>query len=202
MIRVVLIEDQTMLRCALRSLLDLEEDIGVAGEAGDGEEALRVIERERPDVAIVDIELPLRDGLSVAAETVKRVPGCRVLMVTTFGRPGFLRRALESGAAGFLLKDAPVTELAAAIRRVHNGERVVDPQLALEALREGDDPLTVREHEVLAAARDHGTVAELAQRLHLSEGTVRNHLSSIIGKLGARNRGEAISIAETKGWLT
>lgn len=161
-----------------------------------------LIERERPDVAVVDIELPLRDGLSVAAETAERVPDCRVLIVTTFGRPGYLRRALESGAAGFLLKDAPVTELADAIRRVDAGERVVDPQLALEALREGDDPLTVREHEVLAAAREHGTVSELAKRLHLSEGTVRNHLSSIIGKLGARNRGEAISIAEAKGWLT
>lgn len=201
MIRLVLVEDQTMVRSALAALLALEDDMEVVGEAGDGDEAVVVALRERPDVAIVDIELPLRDGLTVAEELATRLPQCRVLIVTTFGRPGYLRRAMESGAAGFLLKDTPVTELAGAIRRVHAGERVVDPQLAVAALREGDNPLTVREHEVLAAARDHGTNADLARQLQLSEGTVRNHLSSVIGKLGARNRSEAISIAEQKGWL-
>lgn len=201
MIRLVLVEDQTMVRTALAALLSLEDDLKIVGEAGDGDEAVLIALRVQPDVAIVDIELPHRDGLSVAEELATRLPQCRVLIVTTFGRPGYLRRAMESGAVGYVLKDTPATELAAVIRRVHAGERVVDPQLAVAALREGDNPLTVREQEVLVAARDHGTNADLARRLQLSEGTVRNHLSSVIGKLGARNRGEAISIAEQRGWL-
>jgi two-component system response regulator DesR len=200
-IKLLLVEDQTMVRGALSALLALEDDIEVVAEAGDGIEAVTAALVSTPDVAVVDIELPGQDGLAVASQLRTRLPSCRVLIVTTFGRPGFLRRAMEAGAAGFLLKDAPVADLAVAIRRVHGGERVVDPQLAIAALREGDDPLTVREHEVLAAARDHGTATELARHLHLSEGTVRNHLSSVIRKLGARNRNDAIVIAEQKGWL-
>jgi two-component system response regulator DesR len=200
-IRVFLVEDQAMVRGAMAALLGLEPDVEIVGEAADGVAAVADALRLAPDVAVVDIELPGQDGLAVAAALAEDLPSCRVLIVTTFGRPGYLRRALDAGAAGYLLKDAPVAELASTIRRVHGGERVVDPQLAIAALRDGDNPLTVREHEVLAAARDHSTVAQLAQRLHLSEGTVRNHLSSVIGKLGARNRNEAVTIAEQKGWL-
>lgn len=201
MIRLLLVEDQAMLRGAVAQLLALEDDLEVAGEAEDGHEAVAAAVRVEPDVALVDIELPGQDGLAVAAQIGTELPSCRVVIVTTFGRPGFLRRAIDAGAAGFVLKDTPVAELADVIRRVHAGERVVDPQLAVTALREGDSPLTAREHEVIAAARDHATIAELAEKLHLSQGTVRNHLSAVIQKLGARNRNEAVAIAEDKGWL-
>jgi two-component system, NarL family, response regulator DesR len=157
--------------------------------------------RSKPDVAVVDIELPGQDGLAVAGELADRLPSCRVLIVTTFGRPGSGAGRWTAGRPASSSRTRPSPSLAVAIRRVHAGERVVDPQLAIAALREGDGPLTVREHEVLAAARDHSTIAELARRLYLSEGTVRNHLSSVIRKLGARNRNEAIVIAEQKGWL-
>ncbi|MCU1461756.1 MAG: desR [Acidimicrobiales bacterium] len=197
----MLVEDQAMVRGAMATLLSLEDDIEVVADLGSGEHAVAEARRVQPDVALLDIELPGISGIEVAAALTTAAPSCRVMIVTTFGRPGYLQRALDAGASGFLLKDAPVEELAVAIRRVHAGERVVDPELALSALQEGHDPLTTREHEVLQAARDHDSVAELARRLHLSEGTVRNHLSAVIQKLGARNRGEAVAIAEQRGWL-
>jgi two-component system response regulator DesR len=159
------------------------------------------VRRTRPDVACLDIELPGLTGLDAVPLVQEADPGCRVLILTTFGRPGYLRRAMERGASGFLLKDAPAGELADAIRRAMAGERVVDPGLAAAALSEGPSPLTAREREVLDRARTEGTVAELAAALHLSPGTARNHLSAIMGKLGAHSRIEAIRVAEEKGWL-
>jgi two-component system, NarL family, response regulator DesR len=200
-IRVLIAEDQAMVRGALASLLGLEEDIGVVAEVERGDQIVDAARRTRPDVALLDIELPGTDGIAAAAELVQALPGCRVLMLTTFGRPGYLRRALESGAAGFLLKDAPSERLADAVRRVAAGERVVDPDLAAAALVEGDSPLTAREQEVLAASRELATVAEIAGAVYLSPGTVRNYLSSAMQKLGARTRAEAVRIAEEKGWL-
>jgi two-component system response regulator DesR len=201
MIRILLVEDQTMMRDALASLLGLESDLEVVGAVGRGDDAVDAAERLRPDVALVDIELPGLDGLSVAETLRTTVPCCRVVIVTTFGRPGYLRRAISANVAGFVLKETPASELATVVRRAHAGERVVDPALAVSALREGDDPLTPRERQVLRAARDHSTIAEVAHNLYLSEGTVRNYLSSVIHKLGARNRAEAIVTAEQKGWL-
>jgi two-component system response regulator DesR len=166
-----------------------------------GDLVLDAARRTTPDVALLDIEMPGLDGISAAAELVRDAPGTRALILTTFGRPGYLRRALEQGASGFLLKDAPANELAAAIRKVAAGERAVDPGLAAAALVEGESPLSPREHDVLAAAADHSTAAEIAAMLHLSEGTVRNYLSSAIQKLGARNRREAVELAVEKGWL-
>jgi two-component system response regulator DesR len=200
-IRVLIAEDQAMVRGALASLLDLEDDIEVVAQVGRGDEVLDAARAARPDVALLDIEMPGRSGLEAAEALAAELPDCRVLMLTTFGRPGYLRRAMAGGAAGFLLKDAPITELAAAIRRAHAGERIVDPGLAAAALSEGDSPLTPREREVLLRAREHGTIAELAAALHLSHGTTRNHLSSIMQKLDARSRIEAIRMAEEKGWL-
>lgn len=200
MIRVLLVEDQTMMRDALASLLALEDDLDIVGAVGRGDEALAAAERLRPDVALLDIELPDIDGLSVAESLASMLPTCRVVIVTTFGRPGYLRRAMAVNVAGFVLKETPATELASIVRRVHEGEQVVDPALALSALRE-EDPLTPREREVLRAAREHSTIAELASHLYLSEGTVRNYLSTVIHKLGAKNRAEAIATAEQKGWL-
>jgi two-component system, NarL family, response regulator DesR len=200
-IRVMLAEDQAMVRGALASLLGLEHDIEVVAEVGRGDEVLGAARRVRPDVALLDIELPGISGLDAAAQLNATLPGCRVMIVTTFGRPGYLRRAMADGAAGFMLKDAPATELAAAIRRVVAGERVVDPGLAAAALSVGECPLTPREREVLAAARTEGTIAELASALHLSHGTARNHLSTTMRKLGAGSRIEAIRIAEKQGWL-
>ena len=200
-IRVLLAEDQAMVRGALAALLGLEPDIAVVGEVARGDDVVPAAQRLRPDVALVDIEMPGLDGLQAAARMSAAVPECRVLMLTTFGRPGYLRRAMEAGASGFLLKDAPATELAVAIRRAHRGERVVDPGLAAEALSEGTSPLTERERVVLAASIEGGTNAEIAGRLFLSEGTVRNHLSAAIQKLGARNRVEAARLAQEKGWL-
>jgi two-component system response regulator DesR len=201
MIRVLLAEDQAMVRGALASLLELEDDIEVVAQVGRGDEVLEGARAARPDVALVDIEMPGRSGLDVAEDLVEELPDCRVLILTTFGRPGYMRRAMSAGAAGFLLKDQPASELASAIRRARAGERVVDPGLAATALTEGDSPLTRREREVLLAARELGTVAELASALHLSPGTTRNHLSSIMQKLDARSRIEAIRVAEQKGWL-
>lgn len=200
-IGVLLAEDQAMVRGAIASLLSLEDDIEVLGEAARGDQVLELALRVRPDVAVLDIEMPGRSGLEVAADLARQLPECRVLIVTTFGRPGYMRRAMEAGAAGFLLKDAPAAELAQAIRRAVAGERVVDPGLAAAALSEGASPLTAREQEVLRAARQGGTVAEIARQLHLSPGTTRNHLSSIMQKIGASTRVEAIRIAEEKGWL-
>jgi two-component system response regulator DesR len=200
-IRVLLVEDQTMMRDALASLLSLEDDLEIVDAVGRGDDALVVAERLRPDVALIDIELPGLDGLAVAESLAATLPTCRVVIVTTFGRPGYLRRAMAANVAGFVLKESPAGELASVVRRVHGGEQVVDPVLAVSTLREGDDPLTPRERDVLRAAREHTTVAELASHLYLSEGTVRNYLSSVIHKLGVRNRAEAIATAEHKGWL-
>jgi two-component system, NarL family, response regulator DesR len=200
-VRVLIAEDQGMVRGALASLLGLEPDIEVVGQVSRGDEVVEAARAVRPHVALLDIEMPGLSGLDAAAELGRVLPECRVLVLTTFGRPGYLRRAMEEGAAGFLLKDAPASELAAAIRRAVAGERVVDPGLAAAALSQGESPLTPREREVLAASRDHATVAELAAALYLSPGTVRNHLSSVMQKLDARNRAEAVRVAEEKGWL-
>ncbi|MEU4233118.1 response regulator transcription factor [Nonomuraea sp. NPDC026600] len=201
MIRVILAEDQGMVRGALASLLGLEPDIEVVGEAADGEAAVAVALQERPDIALLDIEMPVMDGLSAGARITAQVPGCRVMILTTFGRPGYLRTAMEAGAVAFLVKDSPARELAAAIRRVHAGERVIDPGLAAAALSAGPNPLSARERDVLAAAADGSTIGDIARHLHLSEGTVRNYLSSAIQKTHARNRIEAVQRAKTQGWL-
>jgi len=200
-IRVLLVEDQTLMRDAVAALLSLEDDIEVVGAVGRGDDAVTAASRLTPDIALLDIELPGLDGLSVAETLATTVPECRVVIVTTFGRPGYVRRAMSANVGGFILKETPASEVASVVRRVHAGERVVDPSLAVEALREGDDPLTQREREVLQSAREHATIAEIAGHLFLSEGTVRNYLSSVIQKLGARNRAEAIAVAEQKGWL-
>ncbi len=201
MIRLLLAEDQVMVRQALATLLSLEDDIEVVAQVGEGGAVVAAARTSRPDVALLDVEMPGGDGLGAAAELGRELPEVRVLMLTTFGRPGYLRRAMESGAIGFMLKDAPAAELAAAVRRVSAGERVVDPGLAAAALSDGANPLTTRELEVLEAARDFPTVAEIAAAVYLSPGTVRNHLSVVIQKLGARNRVDAVRIASEKGWL-
>lgn len=201
MIRVLLAEDQQMMREALATLLRMEPDIEVVAEAGSGTGAVAAAVEHRPDVALLDIEMPDGSGLDAAAELRDRVPGCRVLILTTFGRAGYLRRAMEAGASGFLVKDAPVQELASAIRRTLAGEQVVDAALAATALAAGPNPLTDRERDVLAASVDGATVADIAGRLHLSESTVRNYLSTAIGKTGARNRIEAAHTARSNGWL-
>jgi two-component system response regulator DesR len=199
MIRVLLAEDQAMVRGALAALLRLEGDIEVVAEVGSGNAVLRAALNTQPDVALLDIEMPDGDGLSAASTLHQRLPACRIMILTTFGRSGYLRQAMESGAVGFLLKDAPAAELATAIRRVMTGERVVDPDLALTALSEGDNPLTPRERDVLKASLDGASIAEIAAQLVVSEGTVRNHLSIAIQKLGVHNRIEAARIAESKG---
>jgi two-component system response regulator DesR len=200
-IRLLLADDQALVRGALAALLDLEPDLEVVAEIGRGDELVAAVRAHRVDVALVDVQMPGLDGIAATAELRRAVPGCRVLVVTTFGRPGYLRRALDAGAAGFVVKDTPARELADAVRRVHAGLRVVDPVLAAETLTAGSSPLSGRETEVLHAARDGGTVADLAAQLHLATGTVRNHLSAAIGKTGARTRAEAVRIAEQNGWL-
>ncbi|MFJ9730649.1 response regulator [Streptomyces sp. NPDC101171] len=200
-IRVLLAEDQGMMRGALALLLGMEDDIEVVAQVSTGDAIVEAALLHRPDVALLDIELPGISGLDAAAALREEAPGCRVLILTTFGRPGYLRRAMEAGAAGFLVKDGPVEELAAAVRRVLGGETVVDPALAAAALCAGPNPLTARECEVLKASVDGATVADIAGRLHLSESTVRNYLSSAIGKTGTRNRAEAVREARQQGWL-
>jgi two-component system response regulator DesR len=200
-VRVLLAEDQAMVRGALSALLSLEDDIEIVAEASRGDEVLPAALDTLPDVALLDIEMPGGDGLEAAAVLHERLPSCLVVILTTFGRSGYLKRAMESGAVGFLLKDAPASELAKAIHRVMKGERVVDPALAAVALSEGDNPLSEREREVLAASEGGATIEDIAARLYLSEGTVRNYLSTAIKKLGARNRVEAARLAERKGWL-
>ena len=200
-VRVLLAEDQAMVRGALSALLSLEDDIEIVAEASRGDQVLPAALNTLPDVALLDIEMPGGDGLEAAAVLHQRLPSCLVVILTTFGRSGYLKRAMESGAVGFLLKDAPASELAKAIHRVMKGERVVDPALAAAALSEGDNPLTEREREVLAASEGGATIEDIAARLYLSEGTVRNYLSTAIKKLGARNRVEAARLAERKGWL-
>lgn len=201
MIRVLLAEDQAMVRGALSALLGREKDIEVVAEVARGDEVVKAALATRPDVALPDIEMPGGDGLAAARALHITLPTCRSVLLTTFGRSGYLRRAMESGAVGFLLKDAPASELAIALRRVMKGERVVDPDLALAALSEGTNPLTNREREVLAASLFGASFAEIAARLVLSEGTVRNHLSTAMQKLGAQNWMEAARGAEQKGWL-
>ncbi|MFZ0216799.1 MAG: response regulator transcription factor [Candidatus Dormiibacterota bacterium] len=201
MIRVLLAEDQDMVRGALAALLSMEDDIEVVAEVDRGDQVVARALETQPEIALLDIEMPGMDGIAAAGALRRELPGCRVLMLTTFGRPGFLRRAMESGASGFLLKDAPAGELAVAIRRTVAGERVVDPDLATQALSEGVSPLSPRERDVLRSSVDGASVAIVAKRLFLSEGTVRNHLSAAIQKLDARNRTEAARLAEEKGWL-
>jgi two-component system, NarL family, response regulator DesR len=200
-IRVLIAEDQAMMRGALAVLLDLEDDIDVVAQVSAGDEVVPAAIASRADVALLDIELPRMSGLDAAAALREAVPSCDVLIVTTFGRPGYLRRALESGARGFLVKDGPVDGLAAAIRRVRAGETVVDPTLAAAALVTGPNPLTRRERDVLMAAAGGASMAEVARSVHLSESTVRNYLSATIAKTGTRNRMEAVLMAQGKGWL-
>jgi two-component system, NarL family, response regulator DesR len=194
-------EDQTMVRQALVALLELEPDIEVVAQAATGDEALAMAAKHQPDVAVLDIEMPGPSGIEVAGQLRRAGFGGKVVIVTTFDRPGYLRAAMAAGASGFLLKDAPAADLAAAIRQVAAGQRVVDPSLAAAALAQGESPLTDRETEVLAASAGHDAIADIAARLHLSNGTVRNHLSGAIQKLGARNRAEAVEMAQQKGWL-
>jgi two-component system response regulator DesR len=200
-IRVLIAEDQGMVRGALATLLGLEDDIEVVAEAATGDEALAAATKTKPDVALLDIEMPGKDGIATAGELRTALPACKVVILTTFGRPGYLRRAMEAGASAFLVKDSPANELAAAIRRVLSGERVIDPGLAAAALSAGPNPLSPRERDVLAAAADGSTISDIAARLHLSEGTVRNYLSAAIRKVGARNRIEAVQSAERQGWV-
>lgn len=200
-VKVLLAEDQGMMRGALALLLNLEDDMEVVAQVPTGDRIVPVALEAGPDIALLDIELPGRSGLDAAAELRERLPSCKVLIVTTFGRPGYLRRAMEAGASGFLVKDGPVEDLAAAIRRVLAGERVIDPGLAAAALSAGPNPLTQRERDVLTAAVDGATVADIAGKLHLSQATVRNYLSAAIGKTGTRNRMEAARAARQNGWL-
>ncbi len=200
MIRVLLAEDQAMVRGALLALLGLESDIEVLGAAADGESAWRELQRLRPDVLVTDIEMPGLTGLDLALRLQRQQWPTRVIIVTTFARPGFLRRALEAGVSGYLLKDAPAEQLADAVRRVHAGARVIDPQLAVDAWSDAD-PLNERERQVLRLAGEGLSAGEIAARLSLSQGTVRNYLSEAIGKLGVGNRIEAHRLARQKGWL-
>jgi len=201
MIRVLIAEDQSMVRGALAALLAFEPDLEIVGQVAAGDEVLAAAHEARPDVALLDIEMPGMDGIEAAAALRRELPGCTPLILTTFGRPAYLRRAMEAGAAGFLVKDAPAERLANAIRRAAAGERVVDPELAATALADGESPFTPREREVLEAGAGGSPISEIAERLHLSEGTVRNYLSAAIGKTGARNRVEAWRVARERGWL-
>ena len=200
MIRVLLVEDQAMVRGALSALLGLETDLDVIGSAADGEEAWQFVQRDVPDVVVTDIEMPRLTGLELAQRIRDRALECKVVIVTTFARPGFLRRALDAGVSGYLLKDAPADQLAEALRKVHRGGRAIDPQLALEAWSEAD-PLNDRERQVLRLAGEGASAGDIAEQLHLSQGTVRNYLSEAIGKLGVGNRIEAYRLARQKGWL-
>jgi two-component system response regulator DesR len=201
MIKILLAEDQAMVRGALAALLTLEGDLEIVAEVGRGDEVLETARKTQPEVALLDIEMPGLDGLSAAAQLHQELPACRILILTTFGRPGYLRQAMQSGVVGFLLKDAPASQLASAIRRVVAGERVVDPQLAMAALSEGHNPLTARERMVLSASLNGAGISEVAISLALSEGTVRNYLSEAIQKMGVRNRIEAARLAQERGWL-
>lgn len=200
-IKVLLAEDQAMIREALAALLSFEDDIEVVAQVGRGDEVLITATSTHPDVALLDIEMPGMDGLAAAAELHAKHPDTKIVILTTFGRPGYLRRAMESGVSGFIVKDSPADKLAATIRQVRDGQRVIDPDLAAAALAEGASPLTPRERDVLAASTDGTTIQQIARTVCLSEGTVRNYLSACIGKTGARNRVEAYRIAEERGWL-
>jgi two-component system response regulator DesR len=198
---VLLAEDQAMIREALAALLSFEDDIEVVAQVGRGDEVTPTALASKPDVALLDIEMPGMDGLTAAAALSQASPGTKIVILTTFGRPGYLRRAMEAGASGFVVKDSPADRLARTIRQVLSGQRVIDPELAAAALSEGASPLTPRERDVLAASQDGATIAEIAAALYLSEGTVRNYLSACIQKTGARNRTEALRVAEERGWL-
>jgi two-component system response regulator DesR len=198
---VLLAEDQEMIREALAALLSFEDDIEVVAQVGRGDEVTPAALATKPDVALLDIEMPGMDGLTAAAALSQASPGTKIVILTTFGRPGYLRRAMEAGASGFVVKDSPADRLARTIRQVLSGQRVIDPELAAAALSEGASPLTPRERDVLAASQDGATIAEIAAALYLSEGTVRNYLSACIQKTGARNRTEALRVAEERGWL-
>ncbi|MFB8035219.1 response regulator [Streptomyces sp. NPDC056004] len=201
MIRLLLAEDQSMVREALAALLGLEPDIEVVAQVARGDEVLAAAHEHDIDVALLDIEMPGMTGIDAAAALHRELPAVKIVVVTTFGRPGYLRRAMESGADAFLVKDAPASQLAEAVRKVLAGERVIDPTLAAAALADGASPLTDRERDVLRTAADGSTNAEIAAALHLSQGTVRNYLSMAIQKMAARNRAEAVRIAREKGWL-
>jgi two-component system, NarL family, response regulator DesR len=200
-VRLLLADDQQLIRSALAVMLAMEDDFEVVATVGRGDEVVAAAREHHPDVALLDIDMPGIDGLAAAGVLAQEMPDCRSLILTTFGRPGYLRRAMESGAYGFVVKDAPPEQLADAIRRVVAGERVVDPALAAVTLASGVSPLTARERDVLVAARPGATVAEIAEKLFLSEGTVRNYLSAAMAKVGARNRTEAVRTAEERGWL-
>ncbi|MGO1975226.1 MAG: response regulator transcription factor [Propionibacteriaceae bacterium] len=201
MIKILLADDQALVRGALAALLELEGDLSVVAQVGRGDEVVESARTHAVDVCLLDIEMPGLDGIEVARHLAAELPGCRSLMVTTFGRPGFLRRALDVGASGFVVKDIPATELAEAVRRVHSGLRVVDPALAAESLLGGPDPLTDQERQVLREALDGAPVVTIAARVNLSRGTVRNYLSSAIGKTGTSTRVEAARVAQERGWL-
>ncbi len=200
-IRVLIADDQALVRGAIAALLGLESDLDVVAEVGSGRDAVATAVRERPDVVLMDVEMPGMDGIEATRQIREQVPRTRVIMVTTFGRPGYLKRALVAGASGFVVKETPAAQLADAVRRVHRGLRVVDPSLAMDSLATGDSPLTPRESDVLRAAADGATVAVIARRVHLSEGTVRNHLSAAMGKTGGSTRAEAVRVADENGWL-
>ena len=206
-ITVLLADDQVLIRQAFAALLNLEDDLEVVGQASDATEAVALAAEHRPDVIVMDVQMPGRegvgqgDGITATARITAAHPGTRVIIVTTFGRPGYLRRAMEAGAVGFMVKDAPADQLVEGIRRVHRGLRVVDPTLAADSLTVGATPLTERETEVLAAAANGGATSAIAAAVFLSEGTVRNHLSSAMGKLGAATRAEAVRLATENGWL-
>ncbi|GGK78718.1 DNA-binding response regulator [Planomonospora parontospora subsp. parontospora] len=201
MINVLIAEDMHLVRGAMVALLSTEEDIEVVGESGHGDEVVEACLRHRPDVALIDIGLPGTDGITAAAELRRALPGCRAVILTGLATPAALRRALDAGARGFVVKDAPAGELAECVRRVARGEQVVDPDLAVAALSARENPLTCRELEVLKVAAEGAPVEEIADRLYLSGGTVRNYLSRILSKVGARTRVEAIRIAKQDGWL-
>jgi two-component system response regulator DesR len=201
MIRLLLADDQALVRGALAALLDLERDLEVVAQVGRGDEVVTAALEARADVALLDVEMPGLDGIAVAGALAAQAPACRSLIVTTFGRPGYLRRALDVGASGFVVKDTPAEQLADAVRRVHSGLRVVDPDLAVASLTVGDSPLTEQETRVLTLAADGGTVVQVAAEAYLSEGTVRNYLSAAMGKTGGRTRAEAVRIARDNGWL-
>jgi two-component system response regulator DesR len=200
-IRLLVADDQELVRTALCALLDLEDDFDVVASVGRGDQVAQAALVDRPDVALLDIEMPGLDGLAAAAVLATQVPACRVVILTTFGRSGYLRRAMEAGVSGFVVKDAPAEVLAAAIRRVMVGERVIDPKLAASTLAAGESPLTARERDVLVASRSGSTVADIAAMLYLSDGTVRNYLSAAISKTSTRNRTEALRVADERGWL-
>ncbi|MFT4125902.1 MAG: response regulator transcription factor [Gordonia sp. (in: high G+C Gram-positive bacteria)] len=200
-IRLLLADDQALVRGALAALLDLESDLTVVAQVGRGDDVVAAARESGADVCLLDIEMPGADGVEAAAALREALPHVRSLIVTTFGRPGYLRRAIDAGASGFVVKDTPAGDLADAVRRVHAGLRVIDPTLATESLTSGDNPLTARESEVLRAALSGATVARIAAQVHLSAGTVRNHLSSAIGKTGTATRAEAAHVARERGWI-